>query len=452
MESLYYYPNGLRRGARYDSVFYGAYAGENATFDIRVRFDLKRPLNREKLQRAADAALACYPEFAVRPVLYEGRIAYAENHAPVKLAPDDGRRLYFGTEDMNGYLFVFLTGERHVTFSLFHGLTDARGMIAYVISVLWNYAKAVFPPIRIAGTGMFTKHGIRVDRRLFEQMDDTERYDPLVKFAGEGTPVDLIDTEKLFRMPPEVYDRGETSCRLINLEISNAAFLAKTKELNTSFAPLLAALTARAIGGLYDIGDRVISVVATADARRFFQTWSLGNMAYNVPLPVTKAELALPLGELCAKLKADMLAQTTKENAAATFRDILRQCDEIDAMGDVDAVNRALNEPGGLETLTTNGTIFMTYPGRVADNPIARVLLEGISPGMLAVERAVVAYAHREELVIQITQKSDDMTLVNAMRETLTQNGFAPRTRDLGRVTQNVFSHDRIRTVERNAN
>ena len=448
MEQSYFLPNGLRRGSRYDSVFFGAYAGETATFDIRVRFDLKRRFNAARFQRAADAALFAYPEFAVRPVLCGGRILYAENRAPIKLVPDDGRRLCFGTEDTNGYLFVFLTGERHVTLSLFHGLTDARGMIAYVVSVMWKYAKECFPPIALLGVKSLEKHGIRMDRRFYERMDDTERFDPVAKFAGPGEAVDLIDVERLFRMPPERFDRADPTCRLLNLEVSNEAFLRKTKALGTSFAPLLAALTARAIAGLYEIGDRVISVVATADARRFFPTYSVGNMAYNCPLPVSKEDLALPLAELCAKIRGDMLKQTTRENAAAAFSSILATCAEIDAMGDVDAVSRALNAPGGLETLTTNGTLFLTYPGRVANNPISRLLLKGVTPGMLAVERAVVAYAHRETLVIQITQKSDDHALVNALRGALAAEGLASELRDMGRVTQNVFSYERIERAE----
>ncbi len=439
---------GLRRGARYDSIFYGAFSGAGNTFDIRVRFDLKKPLQLDKFQAAANKALQCYPEFSVRPVIKDGRVFYEENLKQVKLAPDDGKTLCFGTDGedgTNGYLFVFLYGERHVTFSLFHGITDARGMIAYVISVLWNYVCSVAPLVRIAGTKMFTKHGIRISPAPYFEMDETERNDPLTAFAGPGEPINLIDNDKLFRMPPEQYAQEDLSCRLLNLEISNKAFEKKTKELGTSFGPLLTAITAQAIARAYDIGDKTISVVLTADPRRQFGTFSFGNMAYNVPLPVTAADLEQPLEALCSRLRSDMKKQLTKENAAANYSFILGQCDEIDAMGDIVAVNKALTAPGGIETLTTNGTIFLTYPGRVASNPISRTLLDGVSPGMLAVERAVVVYAHRDSLIVQVTQKSDDMTLVNALKDVLADMGFAPAFHDMGRVAQNVLELDRLK-------
>ena len=440
--------DGLRRGARYDSVFYGAFAGAGNTFDIRVRFDLKGPLQKEKFQKAADRALTCYPEFSVRPVIHEGRVYYEQNLSPVKLCPDDGKSLVFGTDGengTNGYPFVFLYGERHVTFSLFHGITDARGLISYVISVLWNYVCSVHPLVRLAGTKSFTKHGIRITPAPFYEMDETERFDPVVKFAGTGEPIRLVDPEKIFRLPPEEYDRADLSCRLLNLEISNDAFYKKTKELGTSFAPLLAALTAEAIADAWDIGDKTVSVVITADPRKQFGTFSFGNMAYNVPLPITAADLRDPPEALCGRLRADMKKQLTKENAEANYKAILDLCDQIDAMGDIVSVNKALTAPGGVETLTTDGTVFLTYPGRIANNPISRALLAGVTPGMLAVERAVVVYAHRDSLIIQITQKSDDMTLMNAMKTVLERHGFNPKFRDMGRVTQNVMEPGKLK-------
>ena len=56
MNDSYYYENGLRKGARYDSIFFGAYAGLGHTFDIRVRFEFKQKLNLKKFQEAADEA------------------------------------------------------------------------------------------------------------------------------------------------------------------------------------------------------------------------------------------------------------------------------------------------------------------------------------------------------------------------------------------------------------
>ena len=451
MNDSYYYENGLRKGARYDSIFFGAYAGLGHTFDIRVRFEFKQKLNLKKFQEAADEAVKFYPEFAVRPVIYKGRVCYEKNESPVKIVENSTQNYYFGTDGedgTNGYLFIFFYGERDITFSLFHGLTDAHGMILFVISVLWGYLKRMFPMLKVFSPKLLTRPGIRLNENMLGEMDDTERYDPLVKFAKDSVPVDLIDVEKLFRMPQEQFSREDVSCRLINLEISNQAFLNKTKELGTSFAPLLSAIAADAINSAYDIGDKTISVITTVNPRRFIKTNSLGNMAYNCPLPVTKDDLQLPPEKLCEKLKNNMKLQITEENARGTFNFILSQCAAIEGMGDIISANKFLSGENGIKALTTNGTVFLTYPGRINNNMISRVLLRGISPEILAVERAIVTYAHRDSLIIQMSQKSDDMTLVNALRNSLEKYGFKPKTTDMGRVTQNIMDLTKLKTIE----
>ena len=446
--SRYDLPNGLRRCGRYDTIFYGAYAGAGSTFDMRVRFDLKQKINLTKLQKAADKALRTYPEFAVRPVLHEGRVCYEKNNAPVKLAPDDGRRLYFGTEDTNGYLFVFLYGKRHLSFSIFHSQTDAHGMICFLVTVMWNYLVSVFPPARLIGTKLFTRHGVRADDSLFYAMDDAERFDPLTKYARPGKLVQPVDLERLFRFPPEDAPKDSATCRLVNLEISNNAFLAKVKELGTTFAPLLAALTAEAIRGCFSVGDRDVVVITTADGRRVVPSNTLGNLAYNVYLPVTPAVAALPLQKQCETLAGLLALQRTEEHVRATFQDILRQCDEIDAMGEIDKVNAFLTGPEGLSnSMTGTGTVFLTYPGRITNNPISGILLNGLSPGILAAERAIDVYGHRDSLIIQFSQKGDDLSLVESMRHTLERHGFAVNMQDLGRTTQNVFDFAKIKRM-----
>ncbi|MCR5782158.1 MAG: hypothetical protein K6G90_05415 [Clostridia bacterium] len=439
--------NGLRRGARYDSIFFGCFSGGGSTFDIRVRLDLKSDLDIDLFQRAADEALKCYPEFAVRPVIHGGKICYEQNLRPVRLYPDNGQRLLFGTDGVNGtngYLFVFLYGKRHVTLSLFHGMTDAHGMIAYIITLMWLYMRATHRIMRFVKPDMFTKHGIRVDSSDYYKMSGRERFDPLSEFAADIEPIRLIDPDRMFRLPKEVFSPDDLSCRLINLEISNKRFLKMTKELGTSFAPLLSVFAAEAIADAYDVGDKTIAVNLTVDPRRQLGTNSFGNMSYNLPLPITKADLELPLRELCARLRSDMHRQLTRENAQANFNFILGQCDQVDAMGDIVAVNKTLNAADGVVQLSQTSTIFLTYPGRIAANPISRAVLDGVSPGMLAVERAIVVYAHKDSLIIQVTQKSDDMTLADSLYDTLCRHGFEPKKKDMGRVTQNTLELEKL--------
>ncbi|MBR5428140.1 MAG: hypothetical protein IK118_07315 [Clostridia bacterium] len=447
----YFLKNGLRRGGRYDTIFFSLYGGTN-TFDIRCRLDLKQRLNRARLQKAANEALESYPEFRTRPVIYNGRIAYEENYKPVRIADDDNKRYFFGSDGpmgTNGYLFLFLVGERNITFSMFHGQTDAYGMISYIIAVLWRYAQYSFPFLRVISPKFFEAYGVRLNRRLFDAMDDVERYDSVVKFKGEGEFVQLIEPGTLYRMPDEVYSKEEMTNRIVNLEVSNTAFLQKTRELHTSFAPLLAAIAGEAINSAYDIGDKVISINVPVDSRRFFGgTKTLCNMAYDCMLPLRKEDLDMPLENICAKIKASQQKQMTKSHVNAMFKFIYDLSLQLDDMGDIDKSNEILSGPDGMKAQADNMTLFLTYPGRVDNNIISRLLLNGVTPGMLSMERAINVYAHRDSLIIQISMKSDDMTLVNALRKALKRHGFDPKVYDMGVVAQNKLDFSQIKRIE----
>ncbi len=443
--------NGLRRGGKYDTIFFGCYAETN-TFDIRCRFDLRHKLNRARLQKAANDALRFYPEFAVRPVVYNGRICYEKNNNPVKIAEDDNTRRYFGSDGpdgTNGYLFLFLVGDKHITFSMYHAQTDAFGMISYIIAVFWNYAKVTFPPMRLLnGTKLFEAYGVRLNDNAFKSMDDVERYDSLVKFATDGKLYDPYEGREHFMMPPEVYNKDEMSCRLVNLVISNADFFKKTLELHTSYGPLLAALAAESINDSYDIGDKVIAVILTADSRRFFKSKTLCNMAYNTPVVLSKADMGMPLENICKKLRVQMLNQLKKAHVNQVTKNNLKVAHDVDALGDIDAVGRYLAGPDGLKTQNERTTIFLTYPGKMDNNPVSKLLISGVTPGMLAMDRAINVYSHRDDLVIQFSLKSDDIAPALALKKTLTKYGFDPRMYDMGKVAQNMLSFDRIRKID----
>lgn len=445
--------NGMHASGRYDRIFFGCYAETN-TFDIRCRFDLRQKLNRARLQKAADAALKNYPEFAVRPVVRDGKLCYEKNTKPVKLCNDDNSMRCFGSDGpdgTNGYLFLFLCGEKHFTLSLYHAQTDAYGMISYVISVLWNYAKTTFPPIRFIRTSFFDPYGVRLTDLAFRAMDDEERYDAVSKFGADGKLFDPYAGREFFPLPPEAHDKNDMSCRLVNLVISNTDFLKKTVELHTSYGPLLAALAAQAIDSLYDIGDKVIAVVLTGDSRRFFRSKTLSNMAYNMPLTLGREELDLPLESICGRLRVQTLNQLKKSHVRETMKGIVKIADDVDKLGPIDAVAKYLAGPEGLKVQNEKTTIFLTYPGMISTNPISKLLIKRVTPGMLAMDRAINAYCHGDDLVIQFSLKSDDLTLPKAMKKVLDAQGFDAVMLDMGRVTQNMLAFDKIKKIQTEA-
>ena len=444
----YVLPNGLRRLGRYDLMLYTAYARRGSTFDLRVRLDLKEKLRRDVFQRAVSQALAAYPEFAVRPVLWNGGVWYEENRAPVMLGEDDGRIYYFGADGedgANGYLFLFLCGERHVTFSWFHGLTDARGGVSFISAVMLRYVKLLHPWFPVFKKTL-TQMGIRLTAAPAEAMSDPERWDPVSLYAADCAPDWQMPETELFRLPPEPGPAVSDDCHLLNLTLPNDAFYQRVKDMHTSFAPLLAAILDEALCRAYDVGDRTVAVSNSVDPRRLFHTRTLGNMAVTFPLPITAADRALPLAERCAKLSALMRAQITENNVRAAFAGFLKLADQMEAMGEIAAANRVLTDPAGDRELTPY-TVALTYPGRTKNNLISVMGIRRVTPGMVTQARGVVVYVYKNELTVQVSQKSDDLTLVNAICDVLREMGFRPAFSDMGRVTQNQLVFERLKRM-----
>ena len=73
------------------------------------------------------------------------QLFYEVNEREVAFFPYDDTGRYFGTDEVNGYLFYILYEDNAFMLSLFHGLTDARGMIAYVVTTLWYYLISAVP-------------------------------------------------------------------------------------------------------------------------------------------------------------------------------------------------------------------------------------------------------------------------------------------------------------------
>ena len=439
--------SGLRRVGKYDTLIYSAYAGRGTTFDLRVTFELKFKLSVEKLQRAADKALRLYPELAVRPVISGGKLYYEENHSPVRVVSDEDGGYCFGSDGekgTNGYLFIFMCGKKRLTFSWFHGLTDARGGIAFIATVLTRYISEFLPFFRMPEK-LGRLIGMRYDSSEAYLMSECERYDPTVYFSdGRAAPSD-DDLSHIFKMPPEVYSGNADRCRLINFKLSNDEIVRRVKAAGTSFAPYLACIAADAVRLAFDTGDKSVAVSNSIDTRGLFSTATLGNMAVTCPLTVAPEDFGLSYTERCELLSAQMKVQREKEYVLDAFAGFIKQANEFEAMGDIAEVNRLLT--GASAPDLTPYTIALTYPGRVGGNPVSALAIRHIIPGMVTSGRGIVAYADRNEMTLQVSQRSDDLTLADALGKALEAVGLAFERVDLGRIRQNSFDYDEIKRI-----
>ncbi len=415
-------PNGRSRLSKlgYSDRYFYYRSGETSDFDCRITMTFSHEADLDVLQRAADGALRCVPGFAVRPVLYDGSVYYEPDDRPVAIFPDDGATRYFGTDEMNGYLFCLLVKGREVTLSYFHGLTDFAGVMDYVKSLVFLYA-------RDGGRAAREKNlEGAVAAGLLSQPSEDCVHDPYGFFAdGKVPPTWHFDGEKILCLPrgggAKKWERG------MRISFPVASVLSATRELSTSFLPYLVDLVAGVISGIHGTGDGGIVARSTADLRRVFDIRTLENFSDSLLLPCM-GETDGDAAERCAFLKAQMRQQLTKENYRRTFA---RKAAAVDVAENEREDNPYGDVSGRKVTFSLIYTGNMTLPD-ACDGVVENFRLEmgaDFDEGLF-----IVCHTFGESVDLDILEKDGRFPVANAICRTLAERHLNP-------TTEKIYAH-----------
>lgn len=94
-------------------------------------------IDRERMQKALDAALETCPYLSLSVEEDEGGMWYVPNPVPITLLQEAPERL--GSDEVDGHLFCLVCGERDLEAIVYHGLTDAAGLRWFIDALLNSY-------------------------------------------------------------------------------------------------------------------------------------------------------------------------------------------------------------------------------------------------------------------------------------------------------------------------
>ncbi|MCR5101782.1 MAG: hypothetical protein K6B41_10550, partial [Butyrivibrio sp.] len=197
--------NLIRIGAT-DLFFYYFAAGEKTTFNELMTFKLDSVVNGNALKYAVTKALGEFDGFSVRLKRHENNLYYEHNDAPAPVYKEDGRTAYFGSKDMNGYLFRVTYDENKVMFHVFHGLSDGRGVNTFAFRILDIYYREVDEVYaRTIADDYIEKSGV-------EYLPD-----PYRKFVKpDAEPIWVYKNGEVYNIETERYENGDADyCRSI---------------------------------------------------------------------------------------------------------------------------------------------------------------------------------------------------------------------------------------------
>ena len=389
-----------------------------------------KPIQPDILKAAAKKALELLPQFAVRPVLKDGRLYYEDNDEDIVVVKEDGKDRYFGSEDTNGYLFYLMYSDRRFILSGFHGIGDHGGFSPFFMNIVYYYVTESGGDVPDIRTGT-------------QETDELDAFDPYSKYAdAKAEPTwEYSDPSPVFIFPE---GSGLNESGLVHsycIHISTKEFIGLTHEWETSFVPAIVSIISGTIADKYGVEDDTIVAYTTVNMRPVFDSKTQTNFSEVIALPMNRERRMKDRKQQCRELRAELDAQRTKENFSRIMASLISGVKKAEGKPDDAPCKVVLPFP----------TYLLTYPGRVEIPEGFEDWLESIRMAAAGrdVGRAVIIVAETtgDDMKLQIGGQIDVKQFCGSVMDKLTELGFTPSIEDMGEEPCDRFSLERIKIV-----
>ncbi|MBR3305625.1 MAG: hypothetical protein IKI75_00055 [Lachnospiraceae bacterium] len=423
-----------------DKVFYYNGSGENSTYDFRMRVYLNEKPDPDKLKEAASRAVRRFPEYAVRPVIKDNLLYYEENEADVAVFPEDGTSHVLGSDETNGYLWCILYGERDIVVSYYHGLSDFPGNWSLICTVIYEYGL-------LSGLELTPAAPVRISAQDYYRLEESERTDPYTKYENrDSVPSFVYESRGALKVTEDMYESGRKELRYYECEFPLKDFLQRTKELGVSFVPLITAIIAEAIEGLYPDDDKPVVAKIPVNLRQVYGSETTVNFSDSCILECGRKDTEGDIATLCAGLKESMKLQIRKEN----FDRILHK--KRATIVALEETGRPIAELAAEITSITDAgprpvTYALTYPGKLDMPEELRAVASGVNmePYMPTAGVFITLGSYDDVLRMRYTQRFESDRLVNAVCEALGKQGITAVLRDSGYVYPDTVLTEKLK-------
>ena len=406
-----------------DNIFYWARIGKQATV-LEIRCDLKQNVKPRELKTALANALRVHTNFRIRPVLVRGEFrAVVPDVKRPPLFPEDGRVRNLGTAETKGLMLYVTYKEKNIALHIFHGLSDFRGILAFLKTMLrFYYHEPGQDPGKLPAP---------------DSVDTIPCFENIIEAGPPDDPIGMYDPKKhdIFLLPEENFGKRTTTQHICQIDIPLEPLLALSKNSESSVIPTIHAFMGRAIRRTYEVGDRTIVGYTPVDLRPIFHFETGGNASSNFPIPYTERMDRYSLPERAMFLRSIMEVQMLPENLYVKVK------------GPMDSVRPVLEKPlpTGVKTrLIVNGgrkidreiyTYGISYAGKVrfGEEIDPRVASVTACAGSYSYPLWILACEFDGTLRMLLTQSYESDTLARNIYREIGAEIPGTEFRDLGR-------------------
>ena len=285
-----------------DELFYWLRTGKQPTV-LEVRCNLNKRVKPRALKTALGGALRVHTNFRIRPVIVRG--GFQAVVADVKNPPlfkEDGRVRHIGTAESRGLMLYASYGEKDFTLHIFHGLSDFRGICAFLNTILKFYYHEL------------GQSGIRLPEP--DSRDAIPCFENILDAGAPGDPIGMFDPREhdIFVIPEENFGKKTTMQHICEIDVPLEPLLVLSRGNESSVVPTIEAFIGRAIRKTYDVGEKIITGYTPIDLRPIFHFENSGNSSSNFPIPYTEKMDRYDLNERSMYLRSILDLQSQPEN------------------------------------------------------------------------------------------------------------------------------------------
>lgn len=285
-----------------DELFYWLRTGKQPTV-LEVQCTLVERVVPHALKTALGSALRVHTNFRIRPVIVRG--TFQAVVCDVKNPPlfrEDGCVRHLGKAETSELMLYVSYGEKNFTLHIFHGLSDFRGICAFMNTILKFYFHEL------------GQSGIKLPEP--DSRDAIPCFENILEAGAPGDPIGMFDPKEhdIFTIPEKNFGKKTTMQHICEIDVPLDPLLALSRANESSVVPTIEAFIGRAIRNTYEVGEKIITGYTPIDLRPVFHFENSGNSSSNFPIPYTEKMNRYALNERSMYLRSILDIQSQPEN------------------------------------------------------------------------------------------------------------------------------------------
>lgn len=420
----------------------------NATFDQRYTITLKDSIDFDAMKYAINETLKYYPEFRQKIIVKDGKFDAVINDKPPVVFEDEGNHKYISDEVNNyPYFFTYSKERNDLILNAFHGFTDGLSIIKFYTSLLYHYACRLGD--KFTDTELCEiKKIIRTTEDDLALLDEEIQYDPYLKFHdANAKPAYQYTCDDAYYFNNKQYDESANYVHLYELTLSTSEFVKKSKEIGTSFAPLLIYAISKGISKNFTMDKRPVVAMLPLDCRRIFDVDTMVNFADGISIPFFSDDIVKDSFSVCSGLKDYMIKQQTKENMSLVMESKVNKVSTFEN-GDKPLYDILRDNQKMLPIDAKRPTTYaMSYSGKVDFTEHLNKYVTNFKIYAYVRAYSTVVCTYGDKLNVMIAQRTDEDKFPCSVKSGFDELGLKSTLVDRGKLYANVIDIDDIKGI-----